>query len=115
MWVKFSPGEYILRTPSWKIFQDDDWARGHINAMFAPRCDFHTYETISPKVGATATLIRQSSSLFWWLGGDLDNQDHGTEYDLLGEDFVRGENAIVCLFPRAMSGKEVRDIVRQGP
>lgn len=108
------PGGDILTTPTWSIFQDIDHAEGHLNALLAPRCDFHTYETIEPDRRTIATLVRRKGSLFWYLGFNFDNEDHGTEYDLPASDYLTGAGVKCVLWPSALSPKEVRDVARRG-
>jgi len=113
MWLKFDAGAFILRTPSWRIVQDADGSGyGHLNAILAPRCDFHTYEMISRKVGTAATFVRCSGNIFWYLNDAFDNEDHGTEYDLPESEYE--SNGVVVLWPRALTPKEVREIVKAG-
>ena len=115
LWFTPQAGADLLRTPSWRVYVDTGRAEGHVNALLAPRCDFHTFNRTFPGERAAATLVRQRGSIFWYLNFDFDNQDHGTEYDLLPEYYLLAPHVNAVLFPSALAPKTVREIARQEP
>lgn len=102
-------GPVSITTGTWKIIRDD-YAPDHLNAILAPRCDFHTFRDIPLKRRVLAVFVRRGTSIYWYVNGVLDNEDHGCIYDLPAETAV--VEGYVNVVEHAMVPFEINALVR---
>jgi hypothetical protein len=109
--MRVSGSMSLLTCDPWKIFcEEDPVVAGHLNALLAPNCDFHTFDEVMP--GSHVALVRSGNRIHWYVDGVLDNQDSGLAHlDLTAGTYDCDADDAV-LFEYGLTPQEVSRLYR---